>query len=198
MNHVLLFARAPRAGQVKTRLAADIGSQAALEVYRAMGARVVRQVAPQSTITVWYEPGDAGDEMRAWLGDLHFRPQPDGDLGARLTGAFDAHFAACPDLPAIAIGADTPGVDAGVIADARAALDSTDVVIGPARDGGYYLIGLARPLPALFENIPWGSGTVFASTVAACRACGIEPAILAERIDVDRVHDLTALGLWPS
>jgi rSAM/selenodomain-associated transferase 1 len=198
VTHVLLFARAPRAGQVKTRLAADIGSQAALEVYREIGARVVRQIAPQSTITVWYEPQDAADEMRAWLGDLRFRAQPDGDLGARLAGAFEAHFAACPGLPAMAIGADVPGVDAGVIADARAALDNSDVVIGPARDGGYYLIGLARPLPGLFQDIPWGTGEVFGATLAACRAHGVEPAILPERIDVDRVHDLTALGLWPS
>jgi rSAM/selenodomain-associated transferase 1 len=198
MSHVLLFARAPLHGKVKTRLAAEVGRRAALDIYRAMGSQVVRQIAPVSSITVWFEPADAAEEMRAWLGDLRYRPQPGGDLGARLAFAFESHFGQCPTEPAIAIGADAPDVDASVIVQAREALHTDDVVIGPADDGGYYLIGLARPLPELFEGISWGGGDVFDATSAACDALGIVPAILPELRDVDRLDDLKALGLWPS
>jgi rSAM/selenodomain-associated transferase 1 len=198
VNHVLFFARAPRRGQVKTRLAADVGPEAALEIYRSIGSRVARQVEPVSSITVWYEPAEAGEEVREWLGDLRYQAQPAGDLGARMAYAFDTHFATCPSEPAIAIGADAPGVDADVIVRAGRALCTSDVVIGPASDGGYYLIGLARPLPELFAGISWGTAQVYEATRAACRSAGIVPVILPELRDVDRLDDLTALGLWPS
>jgi rSAM/selenodomain-associated transferase 1 len=198
VNHVLFFARAPRYGRVKTRLAGDVGPQAALEVYRRLGFQVVRQIAPVSSITVWCEPADGIEETREWLGDLRYRGQPEGDLGARLAFAFDSHFTARPAEPAIAIGADAPGLDADVIARTGDALRTSDVVIGPASDGGYYLIGLARHLPELFEGIPWGTDHVFEATRAACRARGVVLVILPELRDVDRLDDLTALGLWPS
>ena len=199
MNHVLFFARAPRPGQVKTRLAADVGPDAALEIYRAMGSRVVDQIAGVSSITVWYEPADAEEEMRAWLGDLRFEAQPDGDLGARLTHAFAAHFAIHPREPAMAVGADAPDVDAAAIESAGNALRSTEVVLGPADDGGYYLIGLARPrpLPELFRAVPWGTAKVLEATCAACDKMRITPALLPVLRDVDRLSDLKALGLWP-
>ncbi len=197
MNHVLFFARAPRPGQVKTRLAADIGSDAALDIYRALGSRVVDQITSVSSIAVWYEPPDAEEEMRAWLGDLRFEAQPEGDLGARLTHAFAAHFAAHPGEPAIAVGADAPDVDAAAIETAGNALRSTEVVLGPANDGGYYLIGLARPLPELFEAMPWGTEEVLDATCAACDRMRITPALLPVLRDVDRLSDLKALGLWP-
>jgi len=194
VNHVLFFARAPRPGQVKTRLAADVGSDVALEIYRALGSRVVDQIAGVSSITVWYEPADAEEEMRAWLGDLRFEVQPDGDLGARLTRAFAAH----PSEPAIAVGADAPDVDAAAIESAGNALRATEVVLGPANDGGYYLIGLARPLPKLFQALPWGTDEVLDATRAACDKMRITPALLPVLRDVDRLSDLKALGLWPS
>lgn len=198
MNHVLFFARAPRSGEVKTRLAADVGQQEALEIYRELGSQVIGQIAAAASITVWCEPADGIDETRAWLGDLCYRGQPEGDLGVRLAYAFDAHFNAHPSEPAIAIGADAPGVDAGVIARTGDALRTSDVVIGPASDGGYYLIGLSRRLPELFGGIPWGTDGVFEATCAACRALAVAPVILPELRDVDRLDDLIVLGLRPS
>ena len=198
VNHVLFFARVPRPGQVKTRLAAEIGSDAALDIYRALGSRVVDQITSVSSITVWYEPADAEEEMRAWLGDLRFEAQPEGDLGARLTHAFATHFAAHPGEPAIAVGADAPDVDAAAIERAGDALRSTEVVLGPANDGGYYLIGLARPLPELFRAIPWGTEGVLEATHAVCDKMRITPELLPVLRDVDRLSDLKALGLWPS
>ena len=179
-------------------MAADIGSDAALDIYRALGSRVVDQITSVSSIAVWYEPADAEEEMRAWLGDLRFEAQPEGDLGARLTHAFAAHFAAHPGEPAIAVGADAPDVDAAAIETAGNALRSTDVVLGPATDGGYYLIGLARPLPELFQDMPWGTEEVLDATRAACKGMRITPELLPVLRDVDRLSDLKALGLWPS
>ncbi len=197
MISVLLFARAPRAGGVKSRLAADVGETAALAAYRALGKRVVEQVAPVSSLTIWYDPPDALAEMRAWLGEYRFRAQPEGDLGARIAFGFQEHFARRPDRPVLAVGADAPGVDCDTILAAGHALADRDVVLGPARDGGYYLIGLSRPYPELFEGIPWGTSQVFELTRCRCLALGTPPVLLPELRDVDRLDDLTALGLWP-
>lgn len=193
LTSVILLARAPRLGRVKTRLAADVGDQRALEIYRRLGLRVVRQIAPVASITVWFEPPDALDEMRAWLGDCTYRPQPEGDLGTRLAHAFAEHFANNPGEPAVAVGTDAPGVDAGVIADASRALCGAEIVIGPASDGGYYLIGLTRFHGELFVGIPWGTERVFETTAAASAAVGVAPVILRELRDVDRVADLPVL-----
>ncbi len=190
---VILLARAPRLGRVKTRLAADVGDQRALEIYRRLGSCVVRQIASVASITVWFDPPDALDEMHAWLGDCTYRPQPEGDLGVRLGQAFSAHFANNPGEPAVAVGTDAPGVDAGVIAQASCALRGAEVVIGPASDGGYYLIGLARFHGDLFEGIPWGTERVFEATAAASATVGVDPVILGELRDVDRVADLPVL-----
>jgi rSAM/selenodomain-associated transferase 1 len=197
MIPVLLFARAPRLGTVKSRLAAAVGEEAALTVYRALGRRVVEQIAPVSSLTIWYDPPDALGEMRAWLGEHAFRPQPEGDLGARITFGFREHFAAHPDRPVLAVGADAPEVDGETILAAARALAAGDVVIGPAQDGGYYLIGVSRPYPELFEGIPWGTSEVCEVTTGRCLALGTPPVLLPKLRDVDRLEDLAALGLWP-
>lgn len=195
MTEVFLFAKAPRPGFVKTRLASEVGDDAAARVYRALGLRVVRQIAPVSNITVWYDPPDALSEMRSWLGDLAFREQPRGDLGTRLAYAFASHFANPGAGPAIAIGADAPGVGAGSIVSAVELLRTAEVVLGPTEDGGYYLIGLTRPHPELFVNIPWSTEKVFEATKAVCEAAGLPTGTLPTTRDVDRAEDLVALGL---
>ncbi len=194
MTAVLLFAKAPRPGLVKTRLARDIGDLPALKVYRSLGARVAAAVGNVYRITVWYEPHDAEGEMRMWLGDWDYRAQGEGNLGERMRVAFSAHFA-CGDRPVIVIGADTPGVDAAVIAEAEEALRSADAVFGPALDGGYYLIGLNRLFAKLFQGIPWGTATVLADTLERCQRVGVTVALLQPLRDVDTVTDLQALGL---
>ena len=98
----------------------------------------------------------------------------------------------------VLVGTDCPEITTAILDQAATALMRADLVLGPADDGGYYLIGLARSLPELFEGISWGGGDVFDATRAACDALGIVPAILPELRDVDRLDDLKALGLWPS
>ena len=194
MTAVLLFAKAPRSGKVKTRLAATIGAERALAVYRQLGRAVADAVAPDFPLTVWYDPPNAKDEMRRWLGDHEFLPQSRGDLGSRLTHAFSAHFSR-GDHPVLAIGADAPGVDGAVIGEAVQALVAADAVIGPATDGGYYLIGLARDAPASFREIPWSTGQVTRVTLDRLAAADLSFVTLKTRRDVDTADDLAALGI---
>jgi rSAM/selenodomain-associated transferase 1 len=195
--HVLLFAKAPRPGVVKTRLAASIGDEAAVRLYRVIGRRIIDQIRPVSNVTVYYDPPDALLEAREWLGDAEYRRQSDGSLGDRLTAALHEHFAGSPSAPVVAIGADAPEVDAGVITAAADALGSADVVLGPAMDGGYYLIGLKQERPNLFTAIPWSGSTVLAATRAACDAARLTTVVLSTLRDIDTVEDAIALGAWP-
>ncbi len=193
MTAVLLFAKAPRPGRVKTRLAAEIGEAAAVAAYRAVGARVSSQVGARYPLTVWYDPPDALEEMRDWLGDWVYRPQRGADLGERLRHAFAAHFAD-GDAPVLAIGADAPDVRADTIAAAHAALATADVVLGPAVDGGYYLIGLARDQPGVFAGVPWGGADVMRVTLHRCRRLGVRVRRLPVLRDLDTVADLRTFG----
>lgn len=194
MTAVLLFARAPYVGRVKTRLAEEVGPARALAAYRVMGRRVADAVATRFPLTVWYTPPDAGSAMHDWLGTHRYRPQSPGDLGARLAGAVAAHFAE-GDGPVIAIGADAPSVNADVVSEAVRALEAADVALGPCPDGGYYLIGLRAAVPEAFADIPWGGPEVMRVTIARCHEAGRTVALLAERRDVDTAEDLAAEGV---
>ncbi len=194
MTRVLLFARAPRRGRVKTRLAAEVGEDTALAAYREVGRRVIDQLGAACPVTVWYDPPDAVEEMQHWLGSREFTPQQGEDLGARMAHAFGEHFGR-GDSPVIAVGADAPGVDAATIAAAEEALGEADVVLGPALDGGYYLLGLARPVPELLEHVPWGTSSVLQVTVTRCFECDLRVKLLEPLRDLDAAADLEALGL---
>jgi rSAM/selenodomain-associated transferase 1 len=193
--NVLIFAKAPRRGRVKTRLALEIGKDAALQVYREMGKRIVDGLRGSFSITVYFDPPEAEAEIQEWLGDVGCRPQTDGDLGDRMSAAIDEHFALKPGQPLVVIGADAPDVDAGVIKSAKRALKEHPVVIGPSVDGGYYLIGLRAPVPELFQEIPWSSDKVFLRTLEKCRALGIRPDILQILRDVDTAADARNVGV---
>jgi rSAM/selenodomain-associated transferase 1 len=197
MTMVALFAKAPRVGRVKTRLAADIGPVAATALYRRIGRQVAGAVASVCPVTVWYDPAGAEREMRVWLGDHSYRLQGGRDLGGRLRAAFDAHFAA-GDAPVVAIGTDCPAVDAAVIGEAEERLRSADVVIGPSADGGYYLLGMNEPHPCLFVDVPWSTPDVLGITAKRCREHDLSVEVLRTLRDLDTVEDLEALVLGPT
>jgi glycosyltransferase A (GT-A) superfamily protein (DUF2064 family) len=112
-------------------------------------------------VTVWFAPGDAGAEMRYWLGeDCDMRPQASGSLGMRLGAAARAADAGRPWL---ALVGECPGIDAAVLREAAAIAEDGDVVIGPTADGGCYLIGGMPPLPDVFTSLPWGSDALAAT-----------------------------------
>ena len=189
---LLVFAKAPRPGQVKTRLARTLGDERAAALYRRMGRLVLDGVAAApATIAACFAPDDAEAEVREWLGEgaRRYWPQGDGDLGARMSRMFDRAFRTADR--ALVIGTDAPAVDAATIRRALEALDSADVVLGPSRDGGYYLLGLRRPRPSLFQGIRWSTGSVMRETVGRASAEGLAVTFLEIESDIDTAADLT-------
>ena len=195
MKHaVIVFARAPELGSVKTRLAAELGAERALSIYSGLAERVIAAVRRTDSydVTVAYTPPRAEALMRRWLEpSVRLRPQSEGDLGERMASAVaDALGAGAGRV--VVIGTDSPEVTAEVVEEAFARLDTADVVLGPASDGGYYLIGMSRLHRALFERIPWSSADTLRSTVERAREHGLTVALLRELRDIDTAGDWRA------
>ena len=183
---IALFAKYPRAGEAKTRLAPLLGDAGAAEVHRKLVERTLAVIRESGLpFAVWYTGAPRAD-FAAWLGrDVPLVEQGEGDLGARLARV---------PAPAILLGADIPGLTAGHLRDAAAALSHAPVVIGPASDGGYYLLGFTSAAPFLWQDMPWGTRTVLEQTTERLRANGVPFALLAELDDCDRPEDLAR---WP-
>ncbi len=190
---LLIFVKYPEPGRVKTRLAAAIGPEHAARIYKALAERVVSSVCrgPESYSTaLCYDPPGSRDAFVAWLGrHTIMLPQRPGDLGERLASAFEWAFSSGAGKVA-AIGTDSPGVDRSVLLTAFSFLDCSDLVLGPSEDGGYYLIGLRRPCPAIFDDIPWSSSKVLETTVATADRLGLTPSLLPVLPDIDTAEDL--------
>jgi hypothetical protein len=191
-----IFARFPEPGRVKTRLAAGIGDRAACRIYRTIAERTVqradRWAEGRGRSVRIYTTGRAGPRWHRWLGtDRDIRSQSGDDLGERmhraLTQGLEDRFDA-----AMCVGTDAPGLTADHLARAQELLEETDVVVGPSRDGGYYLIGLSRPAPGLFRDIPWSTDRVLDATREAAQRAGLRMAELPALNDVDTAADLWA------
>ncbi len=205
---LLIFTRYPRPGEVKSRLLSALGPEKAARLQQRMceevvgtarGFRQARQ-AGRTRLTVC-TTGAGKREFRAWLGpDLNYRRQGRGELGERLSAAMFASLRPRPwqggNPPAQAllmVGADLPGLNPALLQQAADELRNHDVVLGPALDGGYYLIGLKAPQPRLFRGIDWGSEQVREQTRTAIERLGLKAAILPPLGDIDRPEDLAPL-----
>jgi rSAM/selenodomain-associated transferase 1 len=194
-NHLLVFAREPVLGRVKTRLAAGIGPEAALATYRELLALTAAAVAAaQVPATLWLAEAPAPPAAPTlprpeWPG-LPWRVQPPtGALGGRMAHAFGEAFAGGAAHAAI-IGTDCPGLTADLLRQAFDHLASHDLVLGPAHDGGYYLLGMNSLHPALFEHKSWSTATVLPDTLADSARLGLRVALLPALHDVDSAQDL--------
>lgn len=196
---LIVFARAPQAGRVKTRIASSLGEASALAIYRTLGARVMRRLVPlverdaahaaACRVVVVATPDGAGAEVGAWLGrHWTLEDQGTGDLGARMSDAFHRRFAEGAERVVI-VGTDCPDLDWRVVDEAFHQLESYDVVVGPARDGGYYLLGICRPVPQLFQNIPWSSADTMRATLVRASSLGLSAWLLTPMSDIDTVDD---------
>lgn len=191
---LILFTRYPEPGRTKTRLIPALGAEGAAALQRRMSKAIVSQMAEFATqapvhLEIRYADGNQ-QAVEAWLaGDIPCLAQGDGDLGDRLRRAFAQAFAQGAGK-VVVIGADCPGLTPALFAQAFAALDNQDLVLGPAMDGGYYLVGLNRPAPALFSEIPWGSGEVLAATLKQAQPLNLSLHLLEPLADVDRPEDL--------
>jgi uncharacterized protein len=194
-SHALVvFARAPELGRVKTRVAAELGAHAALSAYRRLADHVMAAVqgGERYSLTVAYTPPDAERQMRQWLGwSVSLTPQAEGDLGDRMQRAIaDAISNGAERV--VVIGTDCPDVTAATVEEAFARLADADIVLGPATDGGYYLIGMSRLHRSVFDDVPWSSPETLRVTLARVRAAGLSVAQLEERRDIDTADDWRA------
>jgi len=202
MSHrecLILFTRYPEPGTTKTRLIPHLGPGGAADLQRQMTAHIVAQALPlkesrKLKVEVRYDGGDER-RMRAWLGDaLTYRPQGTGDIGRRMARAFrDARDRG--DRSIVVIGADIPEMTTTLMNRAFETIQNDTIVLGPAADGGYYLIGLpsrviARQVPDLFSDMAWGTATVLPETCRRLQRKGFDYTLLETLNDVDRPADL--------
>jgi rSAM/selenodomain-associated transferase 1 len=195
--HVAVLAKAPVPGLAKTRLIPALGAEGAARLQRRFTREALRcaQQAVLGPVTLWCAP-DAGHRFfRALQRTTGVRclAQPAGDLGGRMHAAFRLQGAGAPLL---LIGTDCPVLrPAHLRQAARALVDGADAVFAPAEDGGYVLVGLRRPQPALFAAMPWSTGRVMDETRARARAQGLRVAELETLWDVDEPRDLQRLHM---
>jgi rSAM/selenodomain-associated transferase 1 len=181
----VLFTRWPAPGQAKTRLIPVLGADGAAALHRRLTERAVAACRASGLAIEVRTTGAPVAAFAAWLGpDLQIVDQGEGDLGERLARAAAA-------TPVLLIGADIPDLTSDHLRHAAATLTTASVTIGPAEDGGYWLLGLATPMPTLFEGIAWGTATVFATTVGKLAE---PPVVLESLADLDRPEDLAR---WP-
>lgn len=194
-ERLIIFTRYPEAGKAKTRLIPALGAEGAAQLQRQMTEWTIAQARRLATrrncaIEVHFASGSADEgKMQAWLGDgLRYIPQVEGDLGVKLTAAIATAFTDADRV--VVIGTDCPSITAALLDRAFQQLDSQEVVIGAAADGGYYLIGLQSPQPALFEGIAWSTEVVFEQTIDRARQQQLSIGVLETLSDIDRPDDL--------
>ncbi len=186
-DHLIVFTRFPVPGEAKTRLIPALGAAGAADLQRQMTGHTVAQARKTGARIEIRWTGGTEARLRDWLGqDLNYAEQGAGDLGRRMARAFQDHFDAGAQRVVI-IGCDCPSNHWKNIHQSFQCLEKSELVIGPARDGGYYLIGLTRPMPELFIAPDWGTDRVLAQTLAAAP---VKPHLLAELDDVDRPADI--------
>ncbi|PCI73347.1 MAG: flagellar biosynthesis protein FlgB [SAR86 cluster bacterium] len=197
-SRIAVFAREPRLGQVKSRLASEIGADEALAVYLAMlarlGALLIR--AKIADWDLWVTSNCSHENFISLCNKRNIHLQVGQDLGARMDAAIQQTLLDKNVENVILIGTDCPALTEGYLDQALLTLESgVDVVLGPAEDGGYVLVGMRRPLAAVFEDIPWGSDQVMHRTLEALKANELSYRLLDTLWDVDRPEDLARLQL---
>lgn len=217
-NYLIVFLKYPEPGKVKTRLSKSIGSENAVELYRLFVESILEQTSDQMgnaqnkidsccetkkkyETLLFFTPEERKTDILTWLGNNHnIYLQKGKDLGERMSNAFKA---AC-DLGAksvIIIGSDTPTLEKTLILKAFELLNQNDVIIGPAKDGGYYLLGLSfitdtfTKLNAglIFSDIEWSSSNVYSQTMAKLKQINLSCKLLPEFYDIDNFEDLYSL-----
>ena len=190
---LLYFVKYPEPGKVKTRLAAVLGKEEAARRYGALASETLTRLRCLSQkdieIVVLFDPPEREQEVREWLGEgCSYWPQATGDLGERLSGAFKNAFE-CGFSRVMALGSDTLECDSGILWPGFEFLEKSDAVIGPAKDGGYYAIGLCRLEPSLFRDIPWSTPHVLKNTLLKAEQAGISCTLMQELEDLDEVKE---------
>ena len=196
---ILVFVRVPALGHGKSRLASTMGVESAHRIAEFLLRRTLETCAPFHHVQICYTPADAGRVVQGWM-----RPgwtcsaQVDGDLGVRMARAFQEAFAEGFSR-VLAIGCDCPEMTTKDLQDAEHALEQSEVVLGPARDGGYWLLGMRRFYPELLSEIPWSTDAVFQRTLERAAWAGLSVSLLRRLSDIDTESDwIEFLAVNPS
>ena len=188
-EHVIVFLKAPRPGLVKTRIAKALDAEAAVGIYRVLLDRSLVALRDHSDVELRFTPDGADEEIRPFLQPgWTLRGQGTGDLGERLIRATGEAFGAGARR-VVVVGSDCPTMTGDDVVDAFDALNDADVVLGPAEDGGYWLIGLRSPAPVLFQGISWGTEHVLIQTETRAREAGLSVGVLRRQADIDTLED---------
>ncbi len=198
-EHLLIFTRWPEAGKTKTRLIPAIGAEEAAKLQQQLTEKTtdlarsfLRQDPIAKAVTIFYT-GAMQSQMEQWLGtDFTYQPQASGNLGDRLASAFQWAFDR-GSQKALVMGIDCPGITLEHLETAFTALNDYPVAIGPALDGGYYLLGLKESNPTYFENIDWGTDRVYQQTLVKFSENSDRHYPLETLPDIDRPEDLKYL-----
>ena len=189
-----IFFRVPALGKVKRRLAAEIGEAEALKVYESMLTATINNALRLQGIDIYGFYEGVERFQKEYLKKLPLILQQGVDLGERMHNAiqwlFDNEY-----QKVLLVGADSPDLPLSFIVEAFQKLNFYELVIGPSEDGGYYLIGMERPLGVLFKNIEWGSDTVLQGTISRAHVFGISYFLLPEWYDIDDRKSLNRLRL---
>ncbi len=201
-TRIAVFAKAPVAGHVKTRLAGELGEEGAAQLHAALVTRALQTAieAHVGTTELWCTPNASHPFFAACAADfgVALRTQAGRDLGERMAHAVDDAVGRGERV--LVIGGDCPALDAGVLRRAARALDDHDAVFVPAEDGGYVLVGAASRVPGLFDGIAWGGDSVMAATRERLARAGARWHELDRLWDVDRPEDYARMcreGLAP-
>jgi rSAM/selenodomain-associated transferase 1 len=193
---LIMFAKEPRPGHVKTRLIPPLSPEAAAQLYHCFLLDILEEMGrvPEVKLALAFSPPEAQGFFQTLAPpDTDLFPQEGGDLGERMARACARAFAAGYS-PVLLRGSDTPDLPAAVVSEAREVLvgGHFQTVLGPATDGGYYLVGLTDPQPDLFQGPAWSSSTVLESTLETARQRGLTVHLLPAWTDIDTSADLLA------
>jgi len=193
---ILLFAKYPEIGKVKSRLSESIDRNSVVKIYKLFVQDILMKIkdTPYETIICYY-PDDSIEKFKDWIGEKYlFIPQIGKNLGERLKNSFEKCFSN-GFSKLIAIGGDSPDLKLDIIKEAFDNLKNYDSVIGPCADGGYYLIGFSKEsfYPTVFDEIPWSTAEVFKKTMDVFSRGNQKVHILPKWYDVDTIDDLLDL-----
>jgi rSAM/selenodomain-associated transferase 1 len=189
---LIIFARFPSKGKVKTRLAKDTGDNYALRFYTLCAEEIFRQTKRLKSFSkyLFYTEAEEKEKVMRWAGAKYlYALQAGKDLGERMLNAFELAFSHNAEK-VIVVGTDVPDLNAGIIKEAERKLDEADLVIGPSNDGGYYLLGMKKVYKDLFQEIAWSSGSVFDSTMKKAEELNLKTIKLEMLRDIDTKNDL--------
>lgn len=194
-NVLMIFVKYPEPGRVKTRLAKTLGAKEAARLYRVMAEDVIKRLGTNAhgkyNTIIFFDPPDRASDIKDWLGnDRSYTPQSGRDLGEKLANAFRTVFDSGARRTVV-VGTDCLSITEETITETLQYLDKKDMVIGPAEDGGYYLLGLSRYMPELFDSVDWSTDKVFRQTVEKARRLGLSYTTLEPLKDLDEYSDMS-------